>query len=190
MALLGAITAAKMQMDRGDIVQIALAGYLSDCGISQLSHGDRKVDALYKKHPALSCKMLENASVISQKAKVAILQHHELINGSGYPLSIKGDQIHLFGKILSGSRAVIDFFIEKNKRNDSNWLMSFENFTRQHLIFYDEAVMKRITIFIMNSLKHSTIVLSNGKIGEIVFHENDSLSRPLISVNEEIISLS
>ncbi|MGG3622388.1 hypothetical protein ABES25_02295 [Bacillus gobiensis] len=55
---------------------------------------------------------------------------------------------------------------------------------------YDEAVMKRITIFIMNSLKHSTIVLSNGKIGEIVFYENDSLSRPLISVNEEIISLS
>lgn len=190
LALLGAIIAAKQQMERGDIVQVALAGYLSDCGISQLSKGDRNVDALYKKHPILSYKMLENVPMISQKAKVGILQHHELKNGNGYPLSIKGDQIHIFGKILSGSRAVIDFFIEKNKKNDSNWLKSFEDFSRQHIIFYDEAVMKLITIFIMNSLKLSTIVLSNGKTGKIVFYENDFLSSPLISFKEEIISLS
>lgn len=190
MAILGAIVASRMQMERGDIVQAALAGYLSDCGLSQLSDGDKNVERKYKKHPVISYKMMENIPSISQQVKIAVLQHHELINGNGFPLSIKGDQMNSFGKILSGSRAVIDFFIEKNKRNDSNWLTSFEDFTRQQIIYYDETVIKLITAFIMNSLKHSAIVLSNGETGEIIFFENDLLSRPLININGEIIALS
>ena len=33
--------------------------------------------------------------------KVAILEHHERINGSGYLLRKKGDAIHIFSKIIA-----------------------------------------------------------------------------------------
>ena len=32
---------------------------------------------------------------------MGILQHHEYYDGQGYPLQLKGDQIHLYARIIS-----------------------------------------------------------------------------------------
>ncbi len=50
-------------------------------------------------HPYQGYKLLRDAGVLSEECRIIVMEHHELINGGGYPKRIGGDQIHLYGRI-------------------------------------------------------------------------------------------
>lgn len=54
---------------------------------------------LMKAHPEVGCKILSDIN-FSFPISLVIYQHHERINGSGYPNGIKGDEIMLEAKII------------------------------------------------------------------------------------------
>lgn len=58
-----------------------------------------------KRHPLLTNKILEPIHLPSMIVDAAV-QHHERVDGKGYPFGLKGDQISLFGRII----AVADVF--------------------------------------------------------------------------------
>jgi len=62
--------------------------------------------ALIQQHPKIGRTILEKTSVISQSMLRGIAEHHEKLDGSGYPQGLKGPEIHLFGRII----AVADIF--------------------------------------------------------------------------------
>jgi HD-GYP domain-containing protein (c-di-GMP phosphodiesterase class II) len=57
-----------------------------------------------KKHPADGADIIKNTFL--KESALAILQHHERLDGSGYPNKLKGDEICLEGKII----AVVDTY--------------------------------------------------------------------------------
>lgn len=61
---------------------------------------------IIKNHSRAGFDLLRNAPNISLITAHCAFQHHERLNGSGYPQGISGDQIHLYAKIL----AVADVF--------------------------------------------------------------------------------
>ncbi|MBN1293516.1 MAG: HD domain-containing protein [Candidatus Latescibacteria bacterium] len=63
-----------------------------------LSNDEWKV---MKKHPEEGYKILDKFNTISEEIKVIVLQHHERNNGSGYPMSLRGNQIHMYSKICA-----------------------------------------------------------------------------------------
>ncbi len=50
-------------------------------------------------HPYQGYKILEDADALSEECKYIVLQHHELYDGTGYPKRLKGDEIHVYGRI-------------------------------------------------------------------------------------------
>ena len=50
-------------------------------------------------HPAHGHIILKKAKQLSQECEYIVLQHHEREDGSGYPHGLKGDEIHLYGRI-------------------------------------------------------------------------------------------
>ena len=62
---------------------------------------------IMKKHPALGHSILDGSQrpVIAAAATIAH-QHHEKYDGTGYPQGLKGDQIHIYARII----AVADVF--------------------------------------------------------------------------------
>jgi putative nucleotidyltransferase with HDIG domain len=58
---------------------------------------------IMKRHPELGVQLCRKSGGIEELALHPILQHHERIDGSGYPRALKGDQIHLFGKITAAA---------------------------------------------------------------------------------------
>jgi putative nucleotidyltransferase with HDIG domain len=54
-----------------------------------------------KKHSAYGFELLRKVSTLSLLAAHCAYQHHERLDGSGYPRGLKGGDIHLFGKILA-----------------------------------------------------------------------------------------
>ncbi len=54
-----------------------------------------------KTHPQKGRDMIAEAGELTDECRIIIMQHHERIDGSGYPLGIKGDEIHLLGHICA-----------------------------------------------------------------------------------------
>ncbi|HIJ59333.1 MAG TPA: HD domain-containing protein [Nitrospirae bacterium] len=52
-------------------------------------------------HPATGYFMLQNFPDLKGECAVAVLQHHERLDGSGYPSGLKGNEISILGQILS-----------------------------------------------------------------------------------------
>lgn len=56
---------------------------------------------IMKKHPNLGFKILQETKQITQESKIIVLQHHERFDGTGYPKGIKGEELHIYGKICA-----------------------------------------------------------------------------------------
>ncbi len=54
-----------------------------------------------RRHPEDGAKLLESLGQIHPATVVVTLQHHERINGSGYPFGLSGDDIHLSARICA-----------------------------------------------------------------------------------------
>jgi len=55
-----------------------------------------------KKHAALGSAMLENSSLpLFKAAKIVAGEHHEKYDGTGYPKGLKGEEIHIYGRIVA-----------------------------------------------------------------------------------------
>lgn len=61
------------------------------------SHQDFEI---MKGHPAIGDKLLQGLHFLENSRKI-VHQHHERVDGTGYPLGLKGDQIGLLSKIVS-----------------------------------------------------------------------------------------
>ncbi|UCD37492.1 MAG: HD-GYP domain-containing protein [Fidelibacterota bacterium] len=53
------------------------------------------------RHPAFGYEILHNAKQLSTEAKHIILQHHERDDGKGYPMGLKGEQIHYLARLCA-----------------------------------------------------------------------------------------
>ena len=54
---------------------------------------------IIREHPRHGYEILSETNQLTEECKIIVMQHHEKENGSGYPLGIKGDDIHLYGRI-------------------------------------------------------------------------------------------
>jgi HD-GYP domain-containing protein (c-di-GMP phosphodiesterase class II) len=96
-----------------DEVQLAVACYMHDFGMAfmpvSVLHKKEKLEEfefnLMRSHVYKSARLLENLSQWNEARKI-VMQHHERIDGSGYPLGIKEDDICEGAKLL----AILDTF--------------------------------------------------------------------------------
>jgi HD-GYP domain-containing protein (c-di-GMP phosphodiesterase class II) len=54
-----------------------------------------------RRHPLLGYKLLQETNQLTEESKTIVLQHHERIDGTGYPRRLRGENIHLYGRICS-----------------------------------------------------------------------------------------
>jgi len=100
--------------DAAELAEIAAGGILHDIGkrhipvhVLNKSRGltDQEWE-LMRQHPVTGYKELASRGDLSEGQLMMVYQHHERLDGSGYPDGVKGDKIHPWGKIC----AVADSF--------------------------------------------------------------------------------
>jgi putative two-component system response regulator len=107
-AQLACAIAAKMGLSQTIIEGIRIAGILHDVGkirvpVSILNRTGQLLEAemdVIKIHPQISYDILKNIPFPWPCAQM-VLQHHERLDGSGYPFGIRGDEILLESRILA-----------------------------------------------------------------------------------------
>jgi putative two-component system response regulator len=107
-AQLACAIAEKMGLGQHTIDGLRIAGTLHDLGkiripVSILSRAGRLMDAeleMIKIHPRVSFDILKNIPFPWPVAQM-VLQHHERLDGSGYPQGLEGESIMLESRILA-----------------------------------------------------------------------------------------
>ncbi|OXM84510.1 HD-GYP domain-containing protein [Paenibacillus rigui] len=181
-----------------DWIPVALGGLLHDIGNAKVdSHILFKPDSLtkeeveeMKKHTIIGYNFLKNVKAISEGVKLTALQHHEREDGSGYPLGVKGENIHLYSKIV----AITDMFHAMtsdryHKKASSRYIVLDQLFTES----FGKLDPSLVQTFIQKVTQfHNGVLvkLSDNRIGEIVFSDRTHPTRPWVNVNGDIINLT
>jgi HD-GYP domain-containing protein (c-di-GMP phosphodiesterase class II) len=54
-----------------------------------------------RRHPSMGFKLLNETSQLTDESKIIVLQHHERNDGKGYPKGLRGNEIHIYGRICA-----------------------------------------------------------------------------------------
>jgi HD-GYP domain-containing protein (c-di-GMP phosphodiesterase class II) len=128
-AYYSACVAKHIGMSPDDVERVHLSGIIHDVGKIGIEDKIlRKAAALtdeeyeiMKQHPTKGEHILEAVPLLKEKAGDGLM-HHENVDGSGYPRGMKGDEIPLFGRIVS----VADAFDAMTTDRPYSKAMSFE----------------------------------------------------------------
>lgn len=85
-------------------------------------------------HPIFSYKMIKDSSIIKDSVKVAVLEHHGRLDGTGYPKRLKTKPMNLFSKII----AVADVFHAMT--SERAYRKKQSPFKVLEMIFHDDSV--------------------------------------------------
>ncbi len=198
-SLLSAFIGRKMGLSKGEWLQSGIAGLLSNCGMVR---GDptvlTKKDTLtanewqaIKNHPTASYRMIEHLPTITSGVKLGVLQHHERLDGSGYPLGITNEKIHLFAKIIAVSDTYHAITSNRIYAEKQSLLQAIEVIQKDRYMKFDAQVVSVLIDNFVHFSIGSKVILSNGKQGEIVFMEATKPTKPMIRItaDDSIISL-
>ncbi|AZB41147.1 HD-GYP domain-containing protein [Bacillus sp. FJAT-42376] len=190
--------AKELNFPSGEMNQIALAGVLSDCGMSKIQSSvllkklaltDREF-AEIKQHSISSYKMIKDIATIKEGVKVGVLQHHERMDGSGYPLGVKGDQLHPYGKIVALADTFMAMICPRPYREGLSPFKVFEEIKHDSFGKFDLTAVNVLSKLLVRILHGSRVRISNGEIGEVIFTDSQKPVRPIVSLESgEMIQL-
>ncbi|MBB6024761.1 HD-GYP domain-containing protein (c-di-GMP phosphodiesterase class II) [Paenibacillus sp. JGP012] len=200
-AVLSAITSYQLaqwvDLPSKDWMQVAFAGLFHDIGNNkvdpQILHKPSSLTVEeqeeIRQHTKYGYQILKQAKAINEGARLAALQHHEKVDGSGYPLHLTGTQIHIYAKIV----AIADIFhamtLERIYRKAQSPYLVLDQIQSEAFGKLDPSI---VNTFVQRSTQiHNGIrvKLSNNQIGEIIFSDRDHPTRPMVSVEGTIINL-
>lgn len=198
-SLISAFLGKEMGFTKGEWLQIGLAGLLSDCGFARINsriitnkmplttHDWQDI----KNHPTYSYRMVENLPTITSGVKLAILQHHERMDGNGYPLGISKGKIHTYAQIIAVADMYHAMTSERLYKVGQSPFKVLEEIQKEQYLKFDADVVKCFLGIFTNLAFGANVTLSDKKSGEIVFINPDKPTRPMIRIHgsEEIIVL-
>ena len=186
-ATMSMIVARKYGLDDEQVYEIGIAGLLHDIGKSKvpneiLNKAARLTDeefAIMKQHSVYGYRILQSKEDLSMEIKLGVLQHHEKMNGKGYPMGITGDKIDLFSRLISVSDIYDALVTERPYKKP---------FSPRDAVEMIMSMTEELDITVMRCFLESVILypvgtdvaLSNGETARIVENVPNAVLRPKV----------
>lgn len=190
----------QLGFDRGTIIQLAIAGTLADCGMSKVPKTIRnKKEALnekefteIRKHPVYSYGMIKDIPTLKSEMKIAISQHHERLDGSGYPLALKAEKISQYAQIIAVSDMFHAMTNERLYRSKESPFKVIEMIKEDEFGKFDIQVVQAFINLFADLPIGTKVELNNKQKGIIMFINRYTPTRPILKVDgtDEILDLS
>lgn len=186
-ATISMIVAKKMGMPDDAIHEIGIAGLLHDVGKTRiplkiLNKPGRLDDAefeIMRQHSVYSYRIIQNNTDLSEEVKLGVLQHHEKINGNGYPMAVPGHKISPYAKILAVADIYDALVTERpykaafSQREAVEMIMSM---TQELDLFAMESFLQSMILYPVDSV----VELSNGEKAKVVKNSPYYILRPTV----------
>ncbi len=184
------LIAQEMGFSKSDLHDLAMGAVLHDVGKVKiyprvLFKEGRLSDEefqLIQSHPRYSYEILKYCRNLTNRAKLIAFQHHERLDGSGYPNGITGDQLGVFTRVT----AVADVYdaLTTNRCYRSKWSNSkaVDLLMKYAGIEFDEkmvaSLIKKIAIY----PNGTEVRLSDGTYGLVAEQNKNMPFRPVVKV--------
>ncbi len=180
----------QMSYSRSMLIDLGMGALLHDIGkirvpIGVLNKKGRLTDeefCIIKKHPELGYNMVQNVKEINERSRAIILEHHEKVDGSGYPFGLRGDKIHKFSKITCISDVYDAIVSDRVYRKGFAANEAYEFVLGGVESFFD---FELVNVFKNNFSIYPLgvcIKLSNGLEGFVVGHNKGFPDRPIVRI--------
>ena len=199
-SILAGVIAKWMHFDHAKISDIILAGFLHDIGKTKFPQRllDKNVNTLqgedyeaYIQHTVDGHHILNNVSGLSEGVKLAAMQHHERMDGSGFPFNCNGADIHEYARIIMIADLYDNITTEREGYIKQTPFAAIAQLTRNMFTSLDPTVCVPVRTHIKDAFLGSRVTLNNGEKGTIAAYPNDFAAHPIISIsNDEILNLN
>lgn len=198
--LISSVIAQKLNYEKGIVIQMGLAGLLADCGMAKVDRRIRnKPDMLtesefkeVQRHPLHSLNMIKMIPVLKDAMKLAIFQHHERLDGSGYPRGNKVESISKYAQIIAVADVFHAMTSERLYRSRSSTFKVVEMIREADFGKFDMDVVNAIISVVADLPLNTKVELSNFEVAEVMFINQYALTRPIVKIlsTGEMLDLS
>ncbi len=188
-AIVSIIVGCELKMPSTELLDLGLASFIHDVGLLGIRENldypkelTQEIRSEVLKHPERTVEIL--GEEINDAIKAAILQHHETVNGKGYPKGLTGDKIHPYAKIIHISdsfEAMTHQRPYRTKPLEVNEALKEMIDRGRHVYDRDilKALMGRIGLYPVGSL----VELSNKQIGRVLRQSKKHPISPVIQID-------
>ncbi|MBL8514990.1 MAG: HD-GYP domain-containing protein [Betaproteobacteria bacterium] len=175
---------------KGQLSQLGMVGFLLDVGKIKLPREllekhTRLTPAEYsimREHVQLGLDILSQMPLLESAIVTGVAQHHERLDGSGYPMGLRAEEISVFGRMA----AIADTFAALTRErpyaeavSPHEALQKLSNWGgTQFQMEMVEQFIQSIGVFPVGSL----VELSNGEVAVVVTHNKHKRLRPKVLV--------
>jgi putative nucleotidyltransferase with HDIG domain len=173
-AFISSVIGRQLKLPESDIEILVLAGLLHDIGKFVIP---KEADANPLSHVISGAKLLRNVEGLPQEVILTVLQHHECMDGSGFPMAKSADKIHIFARIV----AIADIFHTGAYKGDYvNPFPVLERISQERYSQLDPTICQTFLNKVRDSLINSPVLLSDGSTARIVFFNGVNFEHPVI----------
>lgn len=168
---------------------IGIAGLLHDIGkvsvpidiITKPSRLTPEEFEIVKMHPVYAAKHMKERHLVNENVYKGIIQHHEKMDGSGYPFHLSGKEIHPYARILAVADVYDALTSHRPYRVPSPPNEAIEYIMAGTGTQFDEIIIKAFLRKVAPFPIGSTVSLSNGETACVIKNFPDTPLRPLVS---------
>ncbi len=188
-AILTAIFSRYLGYEINKVRQMALAALLHDIGLAKVPQGiltkpgkltDLELKAV-RRHVALGLGMLKGQKHITNMMLEMIVNHHERIDGSGYPRGIDGDKLSREARILNIVDVYSAMIADKPYKKGEESLVALRFLLSQKSAF-DQALVQRFIKCVGIHPVGTLVRLTNERLAMVVQGNEDNPIKPKVRV--------
>lgn len=189
-SILMTIFAKHLKMEREIIEQLALGAFLHDIGKIKvpsevLNKPGRLTDEefeIIKGHVMLGVAVLKETDGFPENVLDMVQDHHERLNGKGYPNQISADDLGIHSRMI----AIVDSYdamtAERVYKSGMNPITAFKNLIKDSPYGYDEELVEQFVACLGVYPVGTLVKLNSGKLGIISKLNKNKPLQPFVRV--------
>ena len=136
---------------------------------------------MIKAHPMLSYRILKGFSA-SDTIALTAYEHHERLDGTGYPRALVGEKISLYSRILAVADSYESMTTKRPFRVNREGHAALLELLKERGVFYDEVAVRALIYCLSVYPLGTTVLLSNGAMGRVIRTDPRSPKTPIVQI--------
>lgn len=187
-----------MGLNHKELLQLSTAALLHDIGkiyipkeiLNKPGKLTEQEYTIMKNHTIFGYEIIKNSVGTNHRQALVALQHHERMDGSGYPFGITKNKIDLFSRIVAVADVFHAMTSKRVYRSASPFYEVLLQLEKDIFGVLDPLITRLFIEKIMTSLIGNSVVLTDGSKGRILLIPKNDPVHPLIQVDNHYIDLS
>lgn len=186
-------------LNEDDLRELGMAAMLHDLGklvipvetLNSTEMLSMRQFGYIRKHPIVGYNKVQQLKCYNERIGLAILQHHEHADGSGYPYGLRGDEISLYAKIICCADVYDALTSKRSYRNAWFPSQALDCMNTSMASQFDSKVLDVLNKTIIPYPEGSVVLLSTNELAVVIKSNKDKPTVRTISNGESrVVDLS